>query len=160
MPPALSLIRIQPLQESGTILQAINTGRIKKLVVIVINARADPANTIYQTATRPGVLGMIEPIDSHRLHHLKRQLTNGSTCWLNSMQPVAAVRATRNSRDCTFTVSKSTLISCAPAIRSSANYAKRPSQYLRCGRFRKTIVKSLKRSVPFFFINTRVSSVC
>ncbi len=55
--------------ESGTILQAINTGRIKKLVVIVINARVDPANTIYQTATRPGVLGMIKsvistPIDS------------------------------------------------------------------------------------------------
>ena len=56
-------------QGSGTILQAINTGHIKKLVVIVINARADPANTIYQTATRPGVLGMINsvistPIDS------------------------------------------------------------------------------------------------
>ncbi len=41
----------------------------KKLAVIVINARADAANTISQTASRPGIAGMVEsvitiPIDS------------------------------------------------------------------------------------------------
>jgi NTE family protein len=56
-------------QGRGTILEAINTGLVKKLAVIVINARADPANTIYQVDRRPGVLGMIKsltsiPIDS------------------------------------------------------------------------------------------------
>ena len=33
-------------------------------MVIVINARADPANTIYQKATRPEVLGMIKSVTS------------------------------------------------------------------------------------------------
>ncbi len=54
---------------TGTILDAVNTGKVRKLAVIVINARADPANTIYQTPSRPGIVGMIEsvvsiPIDS------------------------------------------------------------------------------------------------
>lgn len=52
------------LNEGHTILQAINTGQIKKLSVIVINARADPANTIYQTASRPGIMGMIRSVTS------------------------------------------------------------------------------------------------
>jgi NTE family protein len=51
-------------QGRETILSALNTGRIKKLAVIVINARADPANTIYQTPTRPGILGMIGSVTS------------------------------------------------------------------------------------------------
>ncbi len=48
-----------PVPPRGTMLQALNTGQIKKLAVIVINARADPDNTISRTATRPGILGMI-----------------------------------------------------------------------------------------------------
>ncbi|HWM78720.1 MAG TPA: patatin-like phospholipase family protein [Methylomirabilota bacterium] len=57
------------LKDSNTILDALNAGRIKKLAVIVINARADAANTISQTASRPGIAGMVEsvitiPIDS------------------------------------------------------------------------------------------------
>ena len=48
----------------NTILGAINSGTIKKVAVIVINARADPANTIDQTASRPGILKMIESVTS------------------------------------------------------------------------------------------------
>jgi NTE family protein len=48
----------------GTLLEAINNGRIKKVAVILINARADPENKIYQSADRPGVLGMIASVTS------------------------------------------------------------------------------------------------
>jgi NTE family protein len=47
-----------------TILSALNKGAIRKLAVIVINARADPDNGIYTSATRPGVLGMIGSVTS------------------------------------------------------------------------------------------------
>jgi NTE family protein len=47
-----------------SILDAISTGAVTKLVVIVINARADPANAIYQTSSRPGIVGMIESVTS------------------------------------------------------------------------------------------------
>ncbi|MBB1076408.1 patatin-like phospholipase family protein [Rhodoferax sp. 4810] len=55
--------------QPGTLLQAINGGRVKKLAVILVNARPDPDNKIYQSADRPGILGMISsatsvPIDS------------------------------------------------------------------------------------------------
>ena len=52
------------LASSSTILDALNAGRIKKLAVIVINARADAATTISQTASRPGIVGMIESVTS------------------------------------------------------------------------------------------------
>jgi hypothetical protein len=52
------------LNQSSTILDAVNTGKIKKLAVIVINARADPANTISRTPSRPGIVGMIESVTS------------------------------------------------------------------------------------------------
>ena len=52
------------LNQSSTILDAVNTGKIKKLAVIVVNARADPANTISQTPSRPGIVGMIESVTS------------------------------------------------------------------------------------------------
>jgi NTE family protein len=52
------------LNEDATILEAINAGLIKKLAVIVINARADPPNDIYQRRSRPGVIGMIGSVTS------------------------------------------------------------------------------------------------
>ena len=42
----------------------LRAGLIKKLVVIVINARADPASAIYQSSSRPGVIGMIGAVTS------------------------------------------------------------------------------------------------
>jgi NTE family protein len=48
----------------GTVLQAINSGRVRKVAVIVVNARADPANKISQTESRPGILGMIGAVTS------------------------------------------------------------------------------------------------
>ena len=53
---------------TGSLTFGINTG-IRKLAVIVINARADPPDTVYQSASRPGIIGMINsvitiPIDS------------------------------------------------------------------------------------------------
>jgi NTE family protein len=47
-----------------SILDAINTGTVKKLVVIVINARADPTNTVYRTSSRPGIVGMVQSVTS------------------------------------------------------------------------------------------------
>lgn len=48
----------------GSLLMAINTGAVKKLVLLVINARADPANAIYQNPSRPGIVGMIGSVTS------------------------------------------------------------------------------------------------
>jgi hypothetical protein len=45
-------------------LEAINNGQVKKVAVIVINARADPANDIYQSPSRPGIAGMIGSVTS------------------------------------------------------------------------------------------------
>ncbi|MBI3367259.1 MAG: patatin-like phospholipase family protein [Burkholderiales bacterium] len=47
-----------------TLLDAINTGRVRKVALIVVNARADPAGKIYQSADRPGLLGMIGSVTS------------------------------------------------------------------------------------------------
>jgi len=52
------------LTGSNTILDALNAGRIKRLAVIVINARADAATGISQSASRPGVVEMIESVTS------------------------------------------------------------------------------------------------
>lgn len=49
---------------AGTLLQAINDGRIRRVVVIVVNARADPDNDISTRAERPGVVGMIKSVTS------------------------------------------------------------------------------------------------
>jgi NTE family protein len=47
-----------------TILRAINDGRVRKLAVIMVNSRADPANDIYTTPQRPGIIGMIGSVTS------------------------------------------------------------------------------------------------
>jgi NTE family protein len=47
-----------------TILRAINDGAIKKIAVLVINARADPASAIGQSPSRPGILKMIGAVTS------------------------------------------------------------------------------------------------
>jgi NTE family protein len=48
----------------STILRAINDGRIKKVAVVVINARADPHNDIGQNSSRPGIVQMIGAVTS------------------------------------------------------------------------------------------------
>jgi len=53
----------------GSLLAAINGGALRTVVVIVINARAEPANDLALQATRPGIIPMIsavtsQPIDS------------------------------------------------------------------------------------------------
>ena len=52
------------LGPASTILEALSTGAIKKLAVVVVNARAGGANTTSQTASRPGVVGMVESVVS------------------------------------------------------------------------------------------------
>jgi NTE family protein len=49
---------------SETILQAINCGDIRRLAVIVINARSDPPESTSQSRSRPGVIGMIKSVTS------------------------------------------------------------------------------------------------
>jgi NTE family protein len=52
------------LTENATILEAINAGLVKKLAVILINARADALNKIDQKSSRPGIAGMIGSVTS------------------------------------------------------------------------------------------------
>lgn len=47
-----------------SLVRAINTGRIKKIAVILVNARADPAREIYESDGRPGIVGMIGSVTS------------------------------------------------------------------------------------------------
>jgi NTE family protein len=52
------------------LLPAINDGKIRKLVVIVVNAQSDPPNKLYQKNTTPGLVDAINavtavPIDSN-----------------------------------------------------------------------------------------------
>jgi NTE family protein len=54
---------IAPYDDAG-ILRAINDGRIRSLVIIVINARSDPPNNVYQTKERPGVISMVKTVTS------------------------------------------------------------------------------------------------
>ena len=54
----------QPAGAAGSLIEAINNGRFKKIAVIIVNARADPGSTVYQSARRPGILGMIASVTS------------------------------------------------------------------------------------------------
>ena len=45
-------------------LRAINEGKIKKLVVMIINARSDPPNDIYADESRPGLVGQLKTVTS------------------------------------------------------------------------------------------------
>jgi NTE family protein len=65
--PYAAAIVAPPADQGGpphTLLRAINDGRVRKIVVIVVNARADPTNNIYTTPDKPGVIGMISSVTS------------------------------------------------------------------------------------------------
>jgi NTE family protein len=47
-----------------SILAAINAGSVRKIAVVVVNARADPAGDIYRSSSRPGILKMIGSVAS------------------------------------------------------------------------------------------------
>lgn len=69
-PYAATIVAGQDAAQHDTILQAINAGRVRKIAVIVINARAEPASGIHQSPSRPGIVKMIGsvtsvPIDSN-----------------------------------------------------------------------------------------------
>jgi NTE family protein len=56
--------------QKATIIDAINLGKVHRIAVIVINSRSDPVNNIYTSASRPGLLDMMNsvasnPIDSN-----------------------------------------------------------------------------------------------
>lgn len=50
--------------EDLNVLSAINHGKIGKLVVIVVNARSDPPNKLYQATTTPGLVSAINAVTS------------------------------------------------------------------------------------------------
>jgi NTE family protein len=54
---------ISPYDEAGG-LNAINQGRIRNLVVILVNARSDPPNQVYQEAGTPGLVQSINAVTS------------------------------------------------------------------------------------------------
>jgi NTE family protein len=50
--------------DDAQVLRAINDGKIRKLVVIVVNARSDPPNKLYQQSQQPGLVGQIQAVTS------------------------------------------------------------------------------------------------
>jgi len=54
---------IAPYDDAG-VLHAINDGRIRSLVIIVVNARSDPPNNVYQQPERPGIVSMVKTVAS------------------------------------------------------------------------------------------------
>jgi NTE family protein len=54
---------IEPYEDVG-LLPAINDGKIKKLAVIVVNARSDPPSALYQTAGTPDFVSAVNSVIS------------------------------------------------------------------------------------------------
>jgi NTE family protein len=50
--------------DDAAVLRAINDGKISRLVVIVVNARGDPPNKLYQQPTQPGLVEQIQAVTS------------------------------------------------------------------------------------------------
>jgi NTE family protein len=78
------------LPTASTILDALNTGRIKKLAVIVINARADAANAISRTASRPGIVGMIGSVTSIPIDSTTASVNSQMDVLLSQLNAAAA----------------------------------------------------------------------
>lgn len=60
---------ISPYDDAG-VLRTINEGKIRRLVIIVVNARSDPKVTLYQQQSQPGLIDQIDtvtgvPIDAN-----------------------------------------------------------------------------------------------
>lgn len=49
---------------TGSLLKGINTGAVRRIVVVVVNARADAPKSVYQQASRPGISSMIGSVTS------------------------------------------------------------------------------------------------
>jgi NTE family protein len=54
---------LEPFDGIG-LLPAINNGKIRKLVIVVVNARSDPPNGLYQQSTTPGLISAINAVTS------------------------------------------------------------------------------------------------
>jgi NTE family protein len=50
--------------DDAQVLRAINDGKIRNLVVIVVNARGDPPNKLYQQSQQPALVGQIQAVTS------------------------------------------------------------------------------------------------
>jgi NTE family protein len=50
--------------DDAQVLRAINDGKIRRLVVIVVNARSDPPNKLYQQPQQPGLVDQIQAVTS------------------------------------------------------------------------------------------------
>ncbi len=50
--------------DDAEVLRAINDGKIRRLVVVVVNARSDPPNKLYQQPQQPGLVGQIQAVTS------------------------------------------------------------------------------------------------
>jgi NTE family protein len=54
---------IAPYDDAG-VLRAINDGKIRRLVIIVVNARSDPPNKLYRQQNQPGLVSMVQTVTS------------------------------------------------------------------------------------------------
>lgn len=72
------------------LLAAINDGKIKKLVVVVVNARSDPPNALYQQTTTPGLVDAISAVTSIPLDANTANAQTGLTQLLTEIAGAAA----------------------------------------------------------------------
>ena len=54
---------IAPYDDAG-VLRAINDGKIRKLVIIIVNARSDAPNNLYRQKNQPGLVSMVQTVTS------------------------------------------------------------------------------------------------
>lgn len=52
-----------PYDDAG-VLRAINDGKIRRLVIVIVNARSDPPNKLYRQNSQPGLVSMVQTVTS------------------------------------------------------------------------------------------------
>ncbi|MGH7065418.1 MAG: patatin-like phospholipase family protein [Stellaceae bacterium] len=85
---------IAPYDDAG-ILRAINEGRIRRLVVIVVNARADPPNKLYQQPQQPGLIDQIKAVTSVPIDANTANSQTALSALLGELAQAAATGAAR-----------------------------------------------------------------
>ena len=148
------------LNDSNTILDAVNTGKIKKLAVIVINARADARqyHLSDRLASRHRGNDRERDIGSDRLHHGQRELADGG--------PPRPVERRGRGRRRHSSIRGAQGLRGPGRLRPAAGQRPRPARIARqgqChirryGRSPRRIAKSSSRPGRFFFISIRAFS--
>ena len=72
------------------LLEAINTGKLRRLVVITVNARSDPMSRLDQEATTPGIVSMVGAVISNPLDAATASIASQRRALLSELRTAAA----------------------------------------------------------------------